>query len=290
MIGITKSGYFYILMTLVIGFSAVNTGNNLVYIIAAALLSYMVASGILGHMNLLRIQVSLSFPEEIFAGIEFPVKVSVRNMRKSRPAFLLQGTIMGRSVLFPLVQERSLQEKTLMLTLDKRGRNFIHALELSSPFPFNLFTRYRTCPLQVQLIVYPRPLPGPDLVLRELISPRQGDRFSSFPGHDADILSIRDYTAGDPLKTIHWKATARTGILKTKELAALQYHNPTIHVEQIQGDELEKELSHLTHLILKISRSRSPIVVIMDNEKLQPGLLASHKHQLLRKLALYHET
>ncbi len=289
MIGITRSGYVYTIVTLAIGFSAVNTGNNLVYIIAAALLSHLVVSGIFGHLNLRGVEVSLSLPEEIFAGTEFPAKVSLRNVRKRRPTFLLRATIMGRSALFPLLEGGSLQEKTIMVSLEKRGRNVIHSIELSSPFPFNLFARRRTCPLHLQLIVYPRPLAARALSPRELKSLRLSDHFSSFPGHDADILSIRDYQPGDPLKTIHWKATARTGVLKTRELSAFQHQNLVINLDQLQRNELEKELSRLTHMVLKVSRSRSPMVVILDKKKLQPGLLASHKHQVLRKLALYHE-
>jgi len=48
-IKINKAGYIYILLTILVGFSAVNTANNLVYIIASALLSYMLVSGISGE-------------------------------------------------------------------------------------------------------------------------------------------------------------------------------------------------------------------------------------------------
>ena len=67
MIKITKAGYFYISLTIILGFSAVNTANNLVYIIAAAMLSFMAVSGFFGRSNLRGISVAIDVPEEIYA-------------------------------------------------------------------------------------------------------------------------------------------------------------------------------------------------------------------------------
>lgn len=42
------------------------------------------------------------------------------------------------------------------------------------------------------------------------------------------VSTVRDYAHGDPLQRIHWKSTARTGGLKTKEIDALHIRRVTV--------------------------------------------------------------
>ncbi len=290
MIQINKAGYVYIVVTIVIGFSAVNTGNNLVYIITAGLLSYMLVSGVFGNRNLRGISLSITPPQEIFAGVEFPVRLAVHALGKRGATFLLRIFIMGENVSFPMVKGRTVEEKTVMLRFPSRGRYTMPPLELSSPFPINLFTRYRHFSSETQVLVFPKPFGDPLPTSQDSKMPRQGRESSFLPGQDADILSIRDYVTGDPIKTIHWKATAKTGILKTREHTDLHFESRVINIDNLPKNDLERTLSRLTHLVLKAARARSPIVMIMNGQPFYPGMLASHKIQVLTKLALYDES
>ncbi len=289
MIQINKAGYTYILVTIAIGFSAVNTGNNLVFLITSALLSYMIVSGVFGSLNLRNARVSLKLPEDIFAGIECPATLTVRTAGSRRACFLLRASVMGCDAWFPYVTGGTQEERIVPLHFNRRGRHSIPSVHLSSPFPFNLFTRHRDLPLELDVIVYPKPLPDPSSICRTLSSPQPGDPSSTFPGHDGDILSIRNYVPGDPIKTINWKATAKTDTLKTKELSVLHYQNQVIDLDHLDEEDLENELSRLTHTLLTIVRLKIPVVMIVDGVRLQPGLFMSHKNQVLRKLALYDE-
>jgi len=49
-------------MTLLLGFAAVNTGNNLLYLLVSALLGFMAVSGVLGKWNLSRLRRGLILP------------------------------------------------------------------------------------------------------------------------------------------------------------------------------------------------------------------------------------
>jgi hypothetical protein len=83
-IRISKAGWLYIAVTLLLGFGAVNTGNNLIYLIVSVFLSYMALSGFLGRHNLSAVEVHFSLPDEVYAGTEFPLAVTLRNRdRKS---------------------------------------------------------------------------------------------------------------------------------------------------------------------------------------------------------------
>ena len=51
---VTKAGVIYVLVTLVIGIAALNTGNNLLYIVVAAMLAAILVSGVVSALVLAR--------------------------------------------------------------------------------------------------------------------------------------------------------------------------------------------------------------------------------------------
>jgi uncharacterized protein (DUF58 family) len=79
---VTKTGAAYALVVLVIGIAALNTGNNLLYIIVAAMLAAIAVSGIASALCLHGLELDLKVPEHIFAAVEVPATICVRNPRK----------------------------------------------------------------------------------------------------------------------------------------------------------------------------------------------------------------
>lgn len=76
--------------------------------------------------------------------------------------------------------------------------------------------------------VYPQPLRKAS-DMWPLRPGESGDWAASVPAASSPLVStVRDYVHGDPLQRIHWKSTARTGALKTKEPDALQNRIVTV--------------------------------------------------------------
>ena len=65
---ITKAGVVYVLVTLVIGIAALNTGNNFLYIVVAAMLAAILMSGVVSALVLRRLNLRVRLPEHVFAG------------------------------------------------------------------------------------------------------------------------------------------------------------------------------------------------------------------------------
>ena len=65
---VTRAGIIYVLVTLVIGIAAVNTGNNLLYIVVAAMLAAIVVSGYVSALVLRYLELDIHLPEHVFAG------------------------------------------------------------------------------------------------------------------------------------------------------------------------------------------------------------------------------
>jgi uncharacterized protein (DUF58 family) len=83
---VTKTGVLYAFVVLLIGIAALNTGNNLLYIIVAAMLAAIAVSGLASAFCLRGLELELKTPEHIFAGTEVAATVCVRNPRRWVPS------------------------------------------------------------------------------------------------------------------------------------------------------------------------------------------------------------
>jgi uncharacterized protein (DUF58 family) len=87
---VTKVGVIYVLVTLVIGIAALNTGNNLLYIVVAAMLAAILVSGMVSALVLRGLELDVRLPEHMFAGRPVAGRVIVRNPRRFFPAFSIR--------------------------------------------------------------------------------------------------------------------------------------------------------------------------------------------------------
>jgi len=84
---VTRVGIGYVLVTLVIGIAALNTGNNLLYIIVAAMLAAILVSGIVSAWVLRWLELDIRLPEHVFAGRPVAGRIVLKNPRRYLPSF-----------------------------------------------------------------------------------------------------------------------------------------------------------------------------------------------------------
>ena len=84
---VTREGIVYMVLVLVIGVAALNTGNNLLFIIVSAMLAAILVSGIASASVLRSLQLDASLPEHIFAGSPVLARMVVQNRRRFLPSF-----------------------------------------------------------------------------------------------------------------------------------------------------------------------------------------------------------
>ncbi|MFZ3265439.1 MAG: DUF58 domain-containing protein [Terriglobales bacterium] len=84
---VTRAGMIYMLITVVIGIAAINTGNNLLYVIVAALLSAIIVSGIASAAVLRSLALDVHLPEHVFAGRPMMARLLLRNRSSWMPSF-----------------------------------------------------------------------------------------------------------------------------------------------------------------------------------------------------------
>jgi len=269
-----------------LGFAAVNTGNNLLYLMVSALLGFMSVSGVLGKWNLDKVEVRYLPPDEIYDGLPTLLGIELVNRRRWLPIFLMEITVAERMVFFPLVDPRQGRQKNLEITLSGRGRCQLPAVAVRSRFPVNFFIRSKGLAIEQEVTVFPRPLPCSDL---RQVDPGggKGSQQNWQKGHEGDINRINDYQGGEPLKSIHWKLSARHDRLKVKELTAVTRKPVVLDLTELPGQSLEQRLCYASYLVTRWLRDGWPVGLKAGALTLPPGVGQRHKLLLLQALAHY---
>lgn len=213
-------------------FAAANVGVGWLYALGFLFLAYLVlAYGFaLGALRGLKVTVhaphwaTAGEPCELQVGIEAP---------GDRPFLVLLAPPLGsrqrlhffRGRLIPegwghaLIQELSRHEAALIdlpLPATRRGIWALGAIAVQAP-AFGLGGVHRAVPTAARVIVRPRVVPLPQLAWLT------GDQGEERPerrlgGSGSELIkTVRDYRPGDPLRSVHWRSTARTGELRIKE-------------------------------------------------------------------------
>ena len=84
---VTRAGLIYILFTVALGIAALQSGNNLLYVVVAALLSAILVSGIASAVVLRGLELDIHIPEHVFAGRPMLARLLLRNTSSWMPSF-----------------------------------------------------------------------------------------------------------------------------------------------------------------------------------------------------------
>ena len=84
---VTREGVVYLITALVIGIAALNTGNNLLFIVVSAMLAAIIVSGIASAVVLRGLKLEVTLPEHVFAKRGVSGRLRLHNVRRFLPSF-----------------------------------------------------------------------------------------------------------------------------------------------------------------------------------------------------------
>jgi uncharacterized protein (DUF58 family) len=250
------------------------------------MLAFMAVSGLLGWLNIRGLCVTVQVPDELYAGSETLVTLSIDNRKRFLPSFLVSAAISGKPATFIMVDRRKSQSAPLLIAFKERGHHTLHTARISSPFPVNFFVRYRTVPVTGSFLVFAAPLAfsGPF----ESAKPDPGQaKESSGKGYEGELAKISDYRGGESLKMIHWRLSAKHEELKVKELTATGDEPVLLEFEAIPGKSLEERLSYCTFLVNRLGKWGRPVGLKLGEIVIPPAATRPHRLRLLGELAVY---
>ena len=225
---LTREGWIYIAGIVLVSLAAINTGNNLLFLILACLISSILMSGVLSSVTLAGVEMRLSLPEHIFAGQSVRASLDLRNEKLTLPSFSLRvegvarkgqpdAAILSTPVYFPYIPRRQSVKQSVPLFFSKRGAYRQEAFRIVTRFPFGFLQKARRLDLLSEALVYPSIEATPEFL--ELLPGIQGAIESVTKGRGQDLYALRDYLPTDSARHIHWKASARSGSLMVREFA-----------------------------------------------------------------------
>ncbi len=232
---VTREGLIYIIGILVVALAALNTGNNLLFMVLACLLAGLLISGLLSRAVLGGIDVRLELPEHIFARRTVLAVAELHNQKQMMPSFSISlvsedapqarknaptspaPQILDRPVYFPYIPHRQTVRQSVELTFPRRGIYRQDALGLRTKFPFGFLQKTRRVNSKIEVVVYPQIQPTEQFY--EVLPLVSGELESYQRGRGNDLYAIRDYQSNDSARHVDWKASARLGALQVKEFA-----------------------------------------------------------------------
>jgi uncharacterized protein (DUF58 family) len=232
----TREGFVYLASVLVVALAALNTGNNLLFLILACLLAGILLSGIVSRAVLTGLQLKLALPEHVFAEQPILANVELHNDKQTLPSFSVRIVgrekrdakhgassaphpqhVFSRPVYFPYIPRRRSVEQRVELTFPRRGVFREEAFGLQTKFPFGFLQKTRTVESLVEVLVYPKVAPTEEFY--EVLPLVSGELESYMRGRGHDLYAIREYLSTDSARHVDWKASAKSGALKVREYA-----------------------------------------------------------------------
>lgn len=305
----TAGGGVFLIIIVVVGFAAWNTGNNLLFMVLSLLCSTLFVGWMTARASLRDLTVSARFPDHIFAGEPAPVIVTLRNTKRVLPSFSILVEARGPKneldkkdrrrhhkrllAYFSYVPHRASAEQRVEQLFPSRGHVLIDGFELSTRFPFGFFRRRRRLRARnVDIVVYPKP----EVISDELhLLPMYSGRMASLrKGAGHDLFSMRDYQPQDDLRHIDWKATARSRRLTVREFTAEEERRISITLDtrlpNQSADDLKRRFElgvvQSASLLKHFIDERAEVRLVLGEEVGPFGSGTEHLYRCLRRLAL----
>lgn len=283
----TKTGLTFIGLSLFVGFAAINTGNNLLYLTFGIMMSFVVASGIISMMNLSRIEVSLHPPGDVFALTPAPLRFSFSNRKYLIPSYSLTLEIEGQKAYIPYLSTGNDETAAVRHIFKDRGWNKVPEARLSTRFPFGFFKKWiKVDTGDDEILVYPKI----DAVETESegFKERYGERESEKRGFGDDLRSIKEYREGDNPRLIHWKTTAKAGRLMVREMQDEETRGAVIEFDPDKDKRrLEHQISRVASLLVELLKRGFEIEFIAPDRKFTPAQIGRSPRPVLTYLALF---
>jgi uncharacterized protein (DUF58 family) len=285
----TPAGRTYLVLTFGVGLGALNTGNNLLYLVLGLQLSIVVVSGILSERCVRRVQVRRLLPAAPRARSPFHLTWGLR-LEKGQ-AFALSvaevhpvlGTAVGRLTWLPSGEEVVVRA---VATAPRRGPVQLQAIRISTSFPFGLFVKSRDLEVAGELLV----LPGRASTCRTAVAgQRAGARAALAPGLDGggDLAQLRELREGEDVRRIHWRKSAQLGTLLRVERDAQPQPRIMLRLDdRAPAEALDgacEELAARSELLL--ARGAEVGLESTGGIWVKPGAGAVHSQAILRALA-----
>ncbi len=293
----TRAGWIFFLITFGVGFAALNTGNNLLYLVLSLMLAFLVLSGVLSESALRGITVRRRLPRELFAEAFCTVGLEITNRQQRVPSFAIvledratevdtAERVVGRNFVLRAGPGRT-EIRAYRFRPRRRGPIRFSGFRVSTRFPFGLFTKAFTLEHPERALVYPAlettRAPAHFGARRE-----SGDGIGGAWGDGSLVAGLREYRSGDPLRRIHWRSSLRRGDLVVRDVE--REHQSEVEVRlrtggQPPGQPFERAVRWAASEVVALLDAGSRVALRTDSTLIAAESGSGQRARLLAFLA-----
>ena len=258
-------GSVFFLLLLLTCAAANSIHSNPLLLLAGFLFGPLVWNFWIPFPILRRIEVKRSLPDHVFAKEGFPCEIELVSHSRSGFSCTAIQPFPGLPFLFQLekVQEftprKGETHRILNYTLEVQSRGVFEPknVHLSCSYPVGLFSWTRTFRVSAApLTVFPERV-DTNAFWERAVMPNAAEGIRSL---DGEFAGLRLWTEGEPLRRIHWRASARHG-----QLLAAKQDGPQplsffliADLTESDGQNAEKNISLAASLIWDLCRELAP--------------------------------
>lgn len=237
---LTREGKYYLGITLGVGFAAINTGNNLLYLLLGMLLSLIVVSGVMSELSLRHLTVKRRLPLRAQVGRAHLVEIEVFNHKGRVPSYAIEvedlraGQPADKRCFFLKISPSSAQVAAYRRTPARRGRDHHTGFRIATRFPFGLFEKSREVDAPGDLVIYPAVDPirvplleGGKKGLNGQVSGR---------GSGDDIYTVRPMREGDDPRDIYWRKSTAANAMIMRERVREARPDVELAIDNVRPD------------------------------------------------------
>jgi uncharacterized protein (DUF58 family) len=241
----TREGKFFVGITLGVGFAAINTANNLLYLLLGMLLALIVVSGVMSELSLRDLTVVRRLPLRAQVGRAHLVEIEVFNHKKRVPSYAIEvedlraGQPADKRCFFLKISPKSAQVAAYRRTPVRRGRDVHVGFRIATRFPFGLFEKSREVSAAGELVIYP----AVDPVQLPAAAPGRtaGMHHIVGRGHGDEFLGLRLMRPGEDPRDVHWRKTAALGQLVMRERARETRPDVKLSLDTVRPDRADED-------------------------------------------------
>ena len=286
----TSGGFVFTLGAVAVGLAAMNTGNNLLYLLLGAMLGFISVSSWLSEKAISGLRITRRLPRAVTVGQPMRIGYDVRNVKRFLPTLAVEVRERGlpEPAFLAHVPAKGTGEGRSTNSFVRRGIYPLPTLTLSTGFPFGMFVKERDIDLPGEVIVWPRtdrPARAPSLGGGRVPVPGTAARGSA--GTRGEYRSLRTYRVGDDPKDIHWKSSARS-----REPVIREYERDGAETRWI-GLDLTPDPSEAAEVAVEVAASLAagamaegrPFALVCGDTVVDPGEGPGQLERVLDALA-----
>jgi len=277
----TQFGVWFGILLAATAVGGLNFNNNMAILLGFTLAAVAQLTTLLAYRNLAGLILVDVRVAPVFAGqaAQFVVYLSNPEARYRFSLQVRQAHTQAACDLAP--------QQTACLTLEqaagRRGWIEMPLFAMENRYPLGLFRAWSVIIPAIRGLVYPRPDPRPPPLPRS----GRGNDGATRVDEGEHFHGLREYRAGDSVRSIAWRTSARHEKLYTREMESPNDQVCELNWYLMDGSDPEQKLSTLTAWVLAAERRLIPYSLELPGNALPAGLGENHRDACLKMLALH---